>query len=130
MKEFTTSVSARYSYKTKLDRLLLGIGVNALQTLGVLPSPFPPPSSVPFTTLLPLIQLRVWGSAVCSPSRSGWSLATKRILVHLQVKMKRFRGQISCVFNNQNLKGTAIDLFCDSTNYKINYADENGASYA
>jgi len=31
-------------------------------------------------------------------------LATKRILVHLEAKIKRFRGQISYIFNRQNLK--------------------------
>jgi len=44
--------------------------------------------------------------------------------------MKRFRGQISCIFQT-DLKGTAIDLFYDSTNmHAINYVDENSASNA
>jgi len=38
--------------------------------------------------------------AVSSPSGSRQSPATKRILVHLEVKMKRFSGY----FNRQNLK--------------------------
>jgi len=33
-------------------------------------------------------------------SGSGRSPATKRLLVHLEVKMKRFRGHISCIFKD------------------------------
>jgi len=58
------------------------IGVNAHQTLGV------PPFLIPQFFHSPLTQLEGLGSAVSSPSGYGRSPATKRILVHLQVKMK------------------------------------------
>jgi len=39
------------------------------------------------------------------PSESGRNPATKGILVHLEVKMKRFKRQISRIFNGlHNLK--------------------------
>jgi len=88
-----------------------GIGVNALQTWGSRSSPFllSPPSSLRFPPSpfpLPLNSTTatgVWGCCKL-PSGSGQSRATKRILVHLRVKMKRFWGQISWIFNRQNLK--------------------------
>ena len=42
--------------------------------------------------------IEAWGSAVSSPSGSGLCQDTKCILVHLEAKIKRFMGQISCIF--------------------------------
>jgi len=93
----------------------LVIGVNALQTLGgpprsfstpsslPLPAPSPSPFLTPFPLLLPLTQLRGLGERCKLPQRVGRSPATKRILVHLEAKMKCFGGQISRIFNEQNL---------------------------
>ena len=68
------------------------------------PSSLPSPRShSPYT--LPLTRLGVWESAVTPPpSGSGFRPATKHILMHLEVNIKRFRGQISCIFNRKNLK--------------------------
>jgi len=57
----------------------------------------PPSSLSPFPS--PLIQLEGLGERCKLPS---WS--TKCILVHLEAKIKSFRGQISYIFNRQNLK--------------------------
>ena len=73
------------------------IGVNALQTWGVppfllsptLPSPFFP-LPFPCTLYLPL-----------NPAKGLGSPVTKRILVHLEVKMKRFGGYFFVFFNRQ-----------------------------
>ena len=77
-------------------------GVNTLQTLGFFPIfflSFP----LPFFPLSPsLIHLGGLGSAVSSLSGSGWSLATERIFVHLEVKVKHF--VVFVFFNRQNCK--------------------------
>jgi len=39
-----------------------------------------------------------------APGGSGHSAATKRILVHLEVKMNRFMGQISSIINRHDLR--------------------------
>ena len=81
-------------------------GVNALQTLGSFPFPFSPISPPsPFSSLhfpllspFPFNPSRDLGRAVSSPSGSERSPATKRILVHFEVKGKHFRVVISCIF--------------------------------
>jgi len=74
------------------------------------PSFLPLPSLPSLFPTSPLLNsARECGKAI--PVGPGGA-ATKRNLVHLEVKMKRFRGQISCIFNRQN-------LFYDS-NHKIN----------
>ena len=85
----------------------LDIGGPLLSFSHSLFSPRPLPLPFPFSTPLtgsPLIQLGGLGERCKLPSRSGQSPATKRILVHLEVKTKRFRGQITCIFNRRNLK--------------------------
>jgi len=87
------------------------IVVNALQTLGVLrPFLLSPPYNSPF--LLPSLPIpspphnlgRGSGERCKFLNGSGQSSATKHILVRLNIKMKRFRGQISRIINKQNLK--------------------------
>ena len=86
----------------------MSIGVNAFQIWGgsshslILPlsvaSHSPP--SFPLSSD-PLNSARGQGGERCKvpqPSGSEWSPATKRILVHLEVKMKRLRGQIFLYF--------------------------------
>jgi len=61
------------------------------------------PSTLPFL-FFPFNPSRGPGECCKLPSGSGQSPATKRILVDLEVIIKRFRGQLSCIFNRQNLK--------------------------
>jgi len=60
-------------------------------SLSCSPLPFPAPSPIPsvpcFSIPFPQIQVEVWGSAVSSPSGSGQSPATKRVLVHFGLKI-------------------------------------------
>ena len=82
------------------------MGVNTLQTWGsspfLSPSLFALPPLSPSPSLLPLPfnsagGLGSGGGAVSSLRGSEQSPATTRILVHLEVKIKLFSGQISCI---------------------------------
>jgi len=84
------------------------IGVNALQTLRasspfLLPSPsfFP---SLPFPFPTPLSSPHFLNSAGGYGEHCKLPQRVRPLGEHLEVKMKRFREQIFCIFTRQNLK--------------------------
>jgi len=82
---------------------------------GVLLFPPSPPSLFPLPFLLlplstslpslPFNPAKSLGECCKFLNSTVRSPATKRILVHLEVNMKRFKGQISCIFQQTEIKG-------------------------
>jgi len=66
------------------------------------PLPFPPLNSPPLRSMVPQIQLGVWGSAVSSPAGSGAEPQPKSNLVHFSLKIRHLVATILMIFVRVN----------------------------